>query len=123
MNKITLRTQNVLISAEMIDNGVSREILANLPLRSTVNTWGEEIYFSVPLPDMPDEEGTTDVEIGDLAFWPEGSCLCVFFGRTPASTNDKPVPASRVILLGKIREGLEDIRGMTEGEEITVETS
>ena len=75
-----------------------------LPIVSDFNTWGEEIYFSIPV-DRELEDGTMDVEVGDVAYWPAGKAFCVFFGRTPASGSDgKPVPASDVTLIGKMTD-------------------
>lgn len=123
MNKVVLRSRALSIMAEFYDNEIARRVLAELPLESVLNTWGEEIYFTIPALDIPREEGTMDLDVGDLAFWPEGNCLCVFFGRTPASHSDKPVPASEVMLVGKVTEGLDRISGMKEGDGITVEAA
>ncbi|MFQ5951822.1 MAG: cyclophilin-like fold protein [Candidatus Omnitrophota bacterium] len=119
MDKIILKTQKVSVTAQFDDSEVSRKILKALPLLSKVSTWGEEIYFPIPV-DISSGEGTLDVNIGDIAYWPEGSCLCVFFGRTPVSTSEKPVPASEVLLVGKVIEGIDGLKKIKSGEKITV---
>ena len=63
-------------------------------------------YISIVKSKRP----TMDVSVGDIAYWPEGKCLCIFFGRTPASTDDKPVPASEVVIDGKTRVDVELLR-------------
>ena len=55
-----------------------------LPVESSVSTWGEEIYFTIPL-ETGLENAVSVVEAGDVAYWPEGSCFCIFFGQTPVS--------------------------------------
>jgi hypothetical protein len=89
------------LEAELLDNDTARAIFAALPIESSYNTWGDEIYFSIPVrKDL--EEGTTDVEVGDLGYWPPGRAFCIFYGPTPASSGDKPVPASKVTLIGRV---------------------
>jgi hypothetical protein len=89
------------LEAELLDNDTARAIFAALPIESPYNTWGDEIYFSIPVRrDL--EEGTTDVEVGDLGYWPLGRAFCIFYGPTPASSSDKPVPASEVTLVGRV---------------------
>ena len=56
-------------------------ILDNLPIKGIVNTWGEEIYFETEL-EINEENVQREVEIGELAFWPPGKAICIFFGKT-----------------------------------------
>ncbi len=73
-----------------------------LPISGIVNTWGDEIYFPIPV-EAEAENAATLVEEGDLAYWPEGKCFCIFFGLTPASTGSEIRPASPVNLLGRLK--------------------
>lgn len=120
MPRILLRAESEALYAELNESRTALSIAESLPAESTVNTWGEEIYFTIPEADTQREEGTLKLEVGDVAFWPEGNCLCVFFGRTPASTKDEPVPASEVIIVGKVTEGLEKLGNIRDGEKIEV---
>jgi len=89
------------------------------PFTSKVNLWGEEIYFDLPIElDLQGER--TEMEIGEIAYWPEGNSLCIFFGKTPASKDDKPVAYSDVKPLGKITKGLEDLKKVRSREKVTV---
>ena len=86
------------------------QILNLLPIESEVRTWGEEIYFSIPL-SMPEENAKSAVTLGDVAYWPEGQCFCVFFGKTPLTTTlDKIKPASPVNVFGKVLGDLESLK-------------
>lgn len=123
MKNIILKTDNISLEAELNDNSISNGILEEVPVASTVSTWGDEIYFTIPKISASGAQGTIDVEKGDVAFWPEGNCLCVFYGRTPASTSEKPVPASEVILVGKIVKGLDGISSIKAGDKVTVDVA
>lgn len=59
-----------------------------LPLNTPAKRWGDEIYFTVPVdkPKMPDARDT--LKVGEVAYWPEGKALAIFFGPTPASGED-----------------------------------
>jgi len=60
----------------------ANQIINALPFESSAQIWGEEIYFEIPV-KMTEENTRIEVEIGSLAFWPAGSCMCIFFGRKP----------------------------------------
>lgn len=79
----------------------AKAILAELPLKSEARRWGDEVYFRVPL-ELGAENAQEDVEVGDLAYWPQGPAFCIFFGPTPASEGDQPRAASGVNVFGEI---------------------
>jgi hypothetical protein len=92
-----------------------QQILESLPIESEVSTWGEEIYFSIPV-NMPEENAKSIVTLGDVAYWPEGQCFCVFFGKTPlTSTLDEIKPASPVNVFGKVLGDLESLKTIRPG--------
>lgn len=93
-----------------------------LPFESSVNTWGDEVYFDTPI-NIDEEDSQREVDIGDLGFWPAGNCFCIFFGRTPASSGDKPVAASPVNVFGKIVGDPTIFRKVKSGDKIRVERS
>lgn len=97
------------------------KILDCLPVESEVRTWGDEIYFSIPL-NLPEENAKDTVSLGDVAYWPEGRCFCVFFGKTPlTSTLDEIKPASPVNVFGKVLGDLESLKTVTPGVIVTLE--
>lgn len=95
------------------------KLVESSPFRSEANKWGEEIYFELPVRLRLKGERTL-MEVGEVAYWPEGNSLCLFFGPTPISKSGKPVAYSAVKPLGKIIEGLRDLRNVRDGEEIIV---
>ena len=94
-------------------------IFKTLPIESVAQRWGEEIYFEIPV-KMKNEAPTLEVAVGDVGYWPDGRCFCIFFGKTPASRGNQPRPASAVTLVGKTDAAPELLRKVKEGERITV---
>ena len=80
---------------------VAAAVWAALPLDFRVQRWGDELYGSVPLA-LPQEAPQEVVEVGDLAWWPPGHAVCLFFGPTPASVGQEPRAASDVTVFGRI---------------------
>ncbi len=98
----------------------ANKIINSLPLESQAQLWGEEVYFNIPV-QMTEENARIEVEEGTLAFWPAGSCMCVFFGRTPASRGNLPTAASPVNVFGKISGDVSVFHQVKAGEKIRVE--
>jgi len=112
------------VEAEVTDENpvTAKAILEALPLRGRANTWGEEIYFTIPV-EGDVENPKIVVELGDLAFWPPGNALCIFFGRTPASKGDEIRPASEVNVFGRIIGDPKMFKRVRDGEEVTIEAA
>ncbi len=98
----------------------AEEIWNNLPIRARANTWGEEIYFSIPV-YLELENAQEVVEVGDLGYWPPGHAFCIFFGRTPASRGDEVRPASAVNVFGRITGDPKVFKKVKDGDEIIIE--
>jgi len=98
-----------------------KKILNLLPIESKVRTWGEEIYFTIPL-SMPEENAMSIVTLGDVAYWPEGQCFCVFFGMTPLTSSlDEIKPASPVNIFGKVLGDLGKLKSINPGVKVLLE--
>jgi hypothetical protein len=91
MRKLKIIMDGKEVTAELIDRNpkTAGAVWNALPIQSRINTWGDEIYFGTTV-KMDEENAQEKVEVGDVAYWPEGRCICVFFGKTPASTNESP---------------------------------
>jgi hypothetical protein len=101
LRKIRITAANVTCEATLNATATARAIWDALPFEVQGTTWGEEIYFSIPVncaPESPHEV----VEMGDLGYWPPGSAFCIFFGPTPASRGSEIRPASPVNVFGRI---------------------
>ena len=91
-----------------------------LPIEASANTWGDEIYFGIPVKVGP-ENPREVVALGDLAYWPPGSAFCIFFGRTPASRGDEIRPASAVNVFGKVEGDPKAFKKVRSGDRVRIE--
>jgi uncharacterized protein len=101
-NKVRITVGSVQLDAELKSTKTAREVYAALPVESPVNLWGEEFYFKLAGVKDYRETATNQVKVGDVAFWGAGQVVAIFFGRTPMSMGQDPVPADRVNIIGRI---------------------
>lgn len=119
--KIKIKTGDIELEAELNNSETAKRISDKLPIRGVIRRWGDEIYFEIPL-HVELEEGSMEVvDKGELGFWPEGDCFCIFFGKTPASKGGEIRAASKVNVFGKIAGDATVLRDTKDGEEILVE--
>jgi len=107
--------------AELLDNETARRIYDALPIEASGNTWGDEIYFTIPVDCDREPDARAEVDVGDLGYWLAGSGFCIFYGRTPMSTGDQPVAASEVNVFGKIVGDASVFRGSRSGVRVLLE--
>jgi hypothetical protein len=87
--------------ATLLANATAQAIWDALPLEGRANRWGDEIYFAIPV-ELDEDRAQEEVQVGDLAYWPPGRALCIFWGATPASQADEPRAASPVNVFAHI---------------------
>lgn len=119
-NRIKITAGDVEQTAVLNDSACAKKIWEALPLKATANTWGDEIYFRIPVDCAPENPRET-VELGDLGYWLQGSCFCIFFGPTPASRGDEIRPASAVEVFGRLEGDPKEFRRVSSGASVTVE--
>ena len=110
------------VQAELSEENprTARAIWEALPIEARANTWGDEIYFSIPV-DVGAENPKEIVEMGDLGYWPPGNAFCIFFGPTPASRGDEIRPASTVNVVGRVLGDPRVFKRVRGGERVTLE--
>ena len=118
--RIRITAGKVSAEAVLNDSPTSGKIWESLPIEGRGNTWGDEIYFSIPVKARPERPRET-VELGDLGYWPPGSAFCIFFGRTPASSDDRPRAASAVNILGRIQGDATAFKTVASGTRVRLE--
>ena len=100
--KIKIMIGDLSMEGELNDAPTAKKVAEALPIRASFNTWGDEIYFTIPVDAELDETAREEVEMGDLGYWPTGKAFCIFFGQTPMSTPGKIIPASAVNIVGRV---------------------
>ncbi len=119
--KIKIFTVDIEAIAEIDNTPTAREIYSRLPLDGAANRWGDEIYFVIPVRIDTEKNATEIVEVGDVAYWPEGNCFCIFFGKTPESTENEIKAASKVNIFGKIVGDPKIFKSVKNGDLIILE--
>ena len=121
--RIRFRSPNIgSVEAEMIgENPETAEAVWDaLPIEGVAERWGDEVYFSTPI--ELEEENTRDrVEVGEVAYWPPGRAICIFFGPTPISRGGEIRAASPVNVFARILGDATIFRRVRMGEKILVE--
>lgn len=114
---IKMKIGSVELEAILNNSFTAEAIWEALPIIAKANTWGDEIYFSIPV-NLELESGQELVEKGDIGYWPAGNAFCVFFGPTPISRGEEIRPASAVTIFGKIVGDSTVLKNISAGAEI-----
>lgn len=112
-------SSGIRVICELIDEPELDKILEYSPFQAEVERWGDEIYFELPVKLKLKGEKTV-MEVGEVAYWPEGNSFCIFFGPTPISRDGRPVAYGKVKPLGIVVEGLEHLKEVDSGELVKV---
>ena len=117
--RIRITAGEVSATAELNATQTAELIWEALPVDSTAQRWGQEIYFNIPV-NTGTEKGQETVEMGDLGYWPPGRAFCIFFGPTPMSEGEEIRPASPVTVFGRIEGEAAVFKSVASGTAIRV---
>lgn len=120
--KMMIRVGSLSMEAALDDTPTARQIASALPIRAAFNTWGDEIYFAIPVEAELDETAREVVGLGDLGYWPPGNAFCIFFGPTPMSQPGEIRPASAVNVVGRVIGDATQFKQVMQAPEIVLET-
>lgn len=121
--EIKIISGNICITATLRDTPTAKAIAAALPIHSKAQTWGEEVYFSVPVSAALEDDARDVVNAGELAFWTEGNCIAIGYGRTPISQGNEIRLAARTNIWADAMDDVKQLSAVHVGDEITVITS
>lgn len=120
MARMKITAGGVTGYATLNESKTAKAIYDALPINARANTWGDEIYFSIPV-RLGEEDAQETVDMGDLGYWPPGNAFCIFFGRTPASHGNEIRPASPVNVFGKVEGDAKAFKKVSSGTAIVLE--
>jgi len=119
--KIKIRATNVEAEAVLNDSLTAKNIWEALPIEAKANTWGDEIYFAIPVKAPLEKTAQELVEVGDLGYWPSGNAFCIFFGPTPMSRGQEIRPASAVNVIGRVSGDAKVFKKVPSGAKVRLE--
>ena len=121
MARIRIAWKGGEVIANLRETSSVNQVLKILPCDARANTWGEEIYFGLPVKLALESDAQQVVEPGTVCFWVEGSSLALPFGPTPVSKGDECRLAARCNVLGKIEGDSRELKKVKAGASIRVE--
>jgi hypothetical protein len=120
LKKIRIKINNIETAAELYDTPTGNAIADKIPFNAKINTWGKEIYFTVPVICDLEKSSRSTLEVGELGYYPPMQAFCIFFGPTPMSSNGKPQAADNVNVFGRIIGSAEEFNRLKTGEIVNV---
>ena len=117
---IIISAGSVEVTASLDESPTGSAIWHALPIEESANTWGDEIYFGIPIEVDIDESAREVVELGDIGFWPPGIAVCLFFGPTPLCVSGEIRPASAVNVVGVIHDDPTVLKQVPPGELVII---
>ena len=118
-NYVQLEIDDSKINLEIDDKFSPNTVdsfLKSLPFDVDLNVWGEEIYSSSSPVIVSEENARSPVALNDVAYWPTGKAICLFYGPTPIGEPGEIIPASPVNVIGKIISPDKSVLNIADGK-------
>jgi uncharacterized protein len=123
MARITFDFGALTLDAELLDTPTAKAVAATLPIASSALTWGEEVYFEVPVEVAREKDARAVVTPGEIAYWPEGPAIAIGFGRTPISKGNETRLASPCNIFGRALGDVRSLAAVKSGTKVKVTKS
>jgi hypothetical protein len=120
MARIRFEFATLTLDAELLDTPTAKAIAAALPVASDTLTWGEEVYFDVPVKVAREKDARAVVTPGEIAYWPDGPAIAIGFGRTPISRGDETRLASPCNVFARALGDVKALAAVKAGTQVKV---
>ena len=120
MRRIRFDFGTLTLDAELLDTPTARAVAAVLPISSSALTWGEEVYFEIPVKATVEQDARAVVTPGEVAYWPSGHAIALGFGRTPISRGDETRLASPCNIFAKAIGNVKALAKVKAGAKVNV---
>lgn len=120
MARISFDFGTLTLEADLLDTPTARAIAGALPITSSVMTWGEEVYFEVPVNVRREADARAVVVPGEVAYWPDGRCIALGYGRTPISQADETRLASPCNIFARVQGDVKQLARIRSGGAVRV---
>jgi hypothetical protein len=120
MDRIRFDFGILTLDAELLDTPTARAVAAALPISSSAMTWGEEVYFEIPVQVAREKTARAIVTPGEIAYWPDGPAIAIGFGRTPISQGDETRLASPCNVFARALGDVKTLAAVKAGTKVKV---
>ena len=122
MNSIKLKFSNYTLNIKLRSTNTANAIKNILPFKSIVKTWGDEIYFEIPIKKNLDLESDAKdvINLGEVAYWIDGKCIAIGYGKTPISQNKEIRLATKTNIWGDAVINIKELSKIKDGDEVII---
>ena len=121
MNTLRITIGTVALRLKLFDTPTAKAIFDQTPFEASAHTWGEEVYFQTPVKAQKEPDAKDVVEAGEIAFWVEGACIAIGFGRTPLSKDNEIRLAAKTNIWATALDDVTQLRAVRDGDAVIVE--
>ena len=122
MTSINLKFSSYNIVIKLRPTPTANAIKSILPCKSIIKTWGEEIYFEMPIQKnlSLDNDAKDVINLGEIAYWIEGKCIAIGYGKTPISQNNEIRLAAKTNIWGDAELNTKKLKNIKDGNEVII---